>query len=371
MDREDKKVLILITYSFAMFFFVIRFEFVWAVLQSMKTVCMPFLIGMGIAFVLNKPTVYFQKIFCLLLGNKKMAKGISILLSYIIFLVGFFVIIMFLVPEMIRNISTFVNNLGGYLNGFENFLNGISTKYHLNIFNSNQIFAEINNVIGNVATMLLQYLGKIAPQLVLFTTNIFSAIFQILITLVISVYMLVGKERLIYQGCCVTDAFFSKKMAKKIKKLTYLCAVHFGNFVLGQIIEACILWALCFIGMQLLRFDYALLISTLIAILALIPIIGAWVGGGVAFLLLLFISPVKALFFILFFIILQQIEGNFIYPRVVGRSIGLPGIWVVVAVTVGGGLFGIIGALLGVPIMSVIYELIHDYVNEKKTSEKR
>ena len=151
------------------------------------------------------------------------------------------------------------------------------------------------------------------------------------------------------------------------------CLVNdiFSRYLIGQVTEACILGGLCFVGMKIFRFDYAILISTLIAVTALIPVVGAWIGGGVSFLLLGLVSPINAVMFLIYLTILQQLENNLIYPRVVGSSIGLPGIWVIFAVTVGGGLFGFVGIMLSVPTMSVIYTLIRENVHFRLSRKEK
>ena len=145
----------------------------------------------------------------------------------------------------------------------------------------------------------------------------------------------------------------------------------FSSFVTGQVTEAFILGTLCCLGMLILRLPYALPVSVIISFTSLIPIFGAWIGAATGAFLIVFVSPIKALTFLIFLLILQQVEGNLIYPRVVGKSVGLPGLWVLAAVTIGGGAFGVMGMLLGVPVCSVVYALVQDFIRSRSAEESR
>lgn len=173
------------------------------------------------------------------------------------------------------------------------------------------------------------------------------------------------KETLTGQAKKVVRALFSEKWAHWITDVARMTNRTFSNFVTGQLTEAVILGTLCFLGMLIFRLPYAGVISVLVGFTALIPIFGAFIGVGIGAFLILLVSPIKALWFILFFVILQQLEGNLIYPRVVGKSVGLPGIWVLAAVTVGGNAFGLAGMLLAVPLCSVLYTLARQGVNAR------
>ena len=186
-----------------------------------------------------------------------------------------------------------------------------------------------------------------------------------ILALVFSIYMLSGRDNLLRQCRRLVDAYIPKKIAVPLLDIVHLTSDTFSRFVVGQLIEACILGGLCAAGMLFIQADYAPLIGVLIGCTALIPVVGAYVGAIVSALLLLVVSPIKALIFLIFLVILQQVEGNVIYPRVVGTSIGLPGIWVLTAVTVGAGLGGIPGVLLSVPVASVLYTLLRRDVHKR------
>lgn len=198
------------------------------------------------------------------------------------------------------------------------------------------------------------------------TTSIVGALVNFLLALVFSLYLLAQKETLLAQSRRLLRRILPQKAADRLMHLLSLANNAFSSFVTGQVTEAFILGTLCCIGMLILRLPYALPVSVIIASLSLIPIFGAWIGAATGAFLIVFQSPIKALTFLIFLLILQQVEGNLIYPRVVGKSVGLPGLWVLAAVTVGGGAFGVLGMLLGVPVCSVVYALVQDFIRSDK-----
>ena len=212
--------------------------------------------------------------------------------------------------------------------------------------------------LQNLFDQVLAFLSDLGPHLLEFTSGLVSMVVTGVLALVFSIYMLSGKERLLSQCRRLLRAYVPPKFADPILDVVHLTGDTFTHFVTGQLIEACILGGLCSIGMLFIQPDYAPLIGVIIGSSALIPVAGAYIGAILSALLLLMVSPLKAVTFLIFLVILQQIEGNVIYPKVVGTSIGLPGIWVLAAVTVGGGLMGLVGVLLSVPIASVLYTLL-------------
>lgn len=193
------------------------------------------------------------------------------------------------------------------------------------------------------------------------TTSILGALVNFLLALVFSVYLLAQSKRLL--------AAIPQKAGKRTMHILQITNNAFSSFVTGQVTEAFILGTLCCMGMLILRLPYALPVSVIICFTSLIPIFGAWIGAATGAFLIVFVSPIKALTFLIFLLILQQVEGNLIYPRVVGKSVGLPGLWVLAAVTIGGGAFGIAGMLLGVPICSVVYVLVQDFVRSRPAED--
>ena len=197
------------------------------------------------------------------------------------------------------------------------------------------------------------------------TSVLISAVVTGVISLVFSIYMLSGAPRLTAQCCRLVRAYLPERAADAVLRVARLTADTFTKYISGQMVEACILGGLCFIGMCIFRFDYAPLISVAVGVFALIPIAGAYLGAVLAVLLLVMIDPWEAVWFLVFLVALQQFEGNIIYPRVVGTSMGLPGIWVLAAVTVGGSLLQLVGMVVSVPLAAVAYTLLKQDLRQR------
>lgn len=328
-------------------------------MQSLFQLVKPLCIGLIIAFALHRPFdkmvwVYQEK------GKikNKQAKVLSIFTVYIAVLLGLAVLVMFVVPQIVENINRFIENMDEYLFMMQNNLDYYMTKFGFKIIDLNELAGLIDRYLGILDQML--------PQLVKLTTGVVSFVAQLAIAIAFSVYILSGKDRISGQMKRMLGVYLSPKMYRKIAVIYHTIAEVFDNYIVGQSIEAIILGSLCFVGMLILRIDYAAMISIVVAVTAFVPILGAYVGGALAVALLLVVSPVKAITFLIFFVILQQVENNAIYPKVVGRKMGLPGIWVLLGITVGGGLFGIVGMILGVPVLTVIYTLLKQDVKERE-----
>lgn len=370
-DLQLKKRLITITYAASLLFIVLKFDMVRGIVSNTMHILSPFFIGIVLAFALNKPMEFFKRLYGKKIKKQGTVKGLAIATAYILFVLIVFLVIWFIVPPLMTNINTFVSKTSGYISKMEAWLTRLSEDLNLKTLNLQNIFVQLSDIIQTVSTYIVNYLGDIVPRLISVTTNLVNVIFNLVITIVFSINLLAGKENIIKQLGMLNEAYINEKYAKKNVKIAVLVNDIFGKYLIGQVTEACILGGLCFIGMKIFRFDYAILISTLIAVTALVPVAGAWVGGGVSFLLLALVSPMQAVMFFIYLQILQQLENNLIYPRVVGSSIGLPGIWVIFAVTVGGGLFGLPGIMLSVPTMSVIYALVSENVKNRIRKKRK
>ena len=258
--------------------------------------------------------------------------------------------VMFLVneiPEAIDSTLAYINELGILPEDIFEMLDNIDWKSR----------------IGQILDVLTTGVGNMMDVAIKTVTSIFSGTVKALLAIIFSLYLLIGKEKICGQ--------FKKFMHRYIKpqisdKITYVITIlndSFHKFIVGQCTEAVILGILCTIGMLIFRFPYATLVGALIAFTALIPVAGAYIGAGVGAFMILTVSPIKALLFLVYIVVLQQLEGNIIYPKVVGSSIGLPGIWVLAAVTIGGGVMGVAGMLFGVPLAAAVYRILRDDVN--------
>jgi len=220
--------------------------------------------------------------------------------------------------------------------------------------------------LGQILKALTSGLGSVMDVMISTVSSVFSGIVTALLSLIFAIYLLSGKEQLAAQFHKLTARYLKDVWRQKLDYLLTVLNDAFRKYIVGQCVEAVILGVLCMIGMLILQLPYAAMVSALIAFTALIPVAGAYIGAGIGAFMILMVSPIQALIFLIFIVVLQQLEGNLIYPRVVGSSLGLPGIWVLAAVTVGGGIMGVGGMLLGVPLTAAIYRLLKEDVNRSK-----
>lgn len=367
-DKLNKKEIITIILIAIILYCVLQnASFISEILNKGFNALYPFMFGAGLAFVLNIPMSFYEK----KLFKPKKIKGkvvqnrfkrsISIILAIITVAIILTLVIALIIPEIINAIKLIIINIPEYIEAVEDFLADISQKY-----------PELKDVVQNIKIdeeKLQKSLIDLTGNVMTFSINtikgLVSGIANTFIAIVFAIYILANKDRLKNQVKKLCYAYLQKENAQNFIKTGKLSKQTFKSFISGQVIEAVILGSLCAIGMYILKIPYAITISILVAFTALVPIVGAFLGGAVGALLIVTVDPIKALIFIIFLIILQQIEGNLIYPKVVGNSTGLPGMWVLFAITIGGGLLGIIGMLLAVPTISVIYTMIKKDTEEK------
>ena len=345
-----RSVLLIITYTVLLVLGLMRSDWIFGLLGQILSGCRPLFIGFAIAFILNRPCAFFCRHYERNLGKRwrKLGRPLAVLTSYLALIAVIVALFSFVLPQVVESIRMLAGSLGGYIANLQTLLNQAA----------DYLDWEAVTSVSNAAT-----------QVVMVTGNIISMFVTLVLAVVFSIYMLAGKEKLLSQGRRLLRAYLPERWADRVSGVIQLTADIFSSFVSGQLIEACILGGLCALGTLFIQPDYAALIGVIIGVSALIPVAGAYIGAILSAFLLVMVNPVRALIFLIFLAVLQQIEGNVIYPRVVGTSIGLPGIWVLAAVTVGGGLFGLLGVLLSVPVASVVYALIKRDVRRRLTEQ--
>ena len=372
MDKRlFKSILLIITYAVVLVMVLARLELIGAALGQLLGLFRPLIIGFALAFILNRPCHFFFRLYSRGLGKTKAAgaaRPLAVVSSYLALIVVIAAVFSFVVPKLTQSIQTFALNLSGYLTNIQDWVNQLVDDLHLDMEALD--LSRLNETLENLFQQTLGMLSSLAPHLLELTTGIVSVVVTGVLALVFSIYMLSGRERLLAQCRRVLRAYVPAKFADPITDVVHLTSDTFTRFITGQLIEACILGGLCSAGMLFIQPDYAPLIGVTIGASAIIPVAGAYIGAIISAVLLLMVSPLKALVFLLFLVVLQQIEGNVIYPKVVGSSIGLPGIWVLAAVTVGGGLLGLEGVLLSVPVASVLYTLLRRDVRKRLTGKR-
>lgn len=365
MDKKVfKSIVLLITYSIILTAIIMKIELVLVILSNFMLILSPLFIGVAIAFILSKPYNFFFNLYSKLFkkGNvKKLSKPLAMVTVYVIFIGVINAIVAFIIPQFSDSVRMLYNNIGDYSSNIETYV--IRVAEYLKLENIN--FSTINDTIQKLPESVSNFASGLLPRIFDFTTSFVRALVNIIIGLILSIYLLADKNRLKRQASQLLMAYLEKRRATKIIHIAEITGNTFSKFVAGQLTESVILGTLCFIGMIIFKFDYPILISVMIGVTSLIPVVGAIIGLIPSLFILLMIDPMQAVWFFVFLIILQQLEGNLIYPKVVGESIGLPALWVLLAIIIGGGLFGILGMLLGVPTVSVIYQLLKKDVYSK------
>ncbi len=330
----------------------------------------PLLVGAAIAYIVNILMSRYEKWFFPKWQNSALVKTRSIVcmvFAYLTAAVIITVVFWLILPQLISGINLIINALPALI------IKGLDRINDLEFVPDNwfEVLYEIDwqSKLGQIAQWLQTGLGSVVNTVAKTLFTVFSGIVTAIIAFIFSIYLLIDKKKLKRQFAKLFTTYTKPKFYNKFFYVLHVFDDSFHRFIVGQFTEALILGALCTLGMIIFRFPYATMIGTLIGFTALIPIAGAYIGAGIGAFMILTVSPVKALWFLLFIIILQQLEGNLIYPRVVGSSMGLPGIWVLVAVTVGGGTFGVLGMLIGVPLAAAIYRLVKEDMAKRGNKE--
>lgn len=370
MIKDKKDIFKMIFFTVVLIFAFIHIKEIWSFLGFVIKLIMPFILGLVIAFVLN---ILINLIEHKLLDKAKMKdkskRVISLLLSLAIVFAFIVILLSLIIPQLQNTVSLFVDNMPVYEENVRELLD----KFNVDQDTVMQIEEWVQNFGDTAVEYIKNNSDKIFEVTLGVASNVISVLVNTVIAFVFAIYLLVQKEKLLYQVNKVLRAYLPFKRVNKIRDIAKLSNRICAHFVSGQCLEAVIIGVLCFIGMLLLGIPYAGSISVLIGVTALIPVYGAFIGTIIGAFLIFMVSPIKALIFIIFIIILQQFEGNLIYPKVVGKSVGLPGIWVFVAVTIGASLAGVVGMLVSVPVASICYSIIATDVNyriEAKNSKK-
>jgi len=342
-----------------------RVNAVWA---TIKGVFSPFVMGATIAFILNVPMRAFEKLLKKV-KNDSLRRLIAVCLTLICVLLVLALVCLLLFPQLIKTINSLVPTLSTFATKLQHFV--------VDFFQNKQTFISWEDVSAELAkldwgSLLQQAFDLIENSLTVIVSgaltaigSVVSAMVDILIAVVFALYCLFQKENLARQGRKLLYAFLPESTADYIVRVMRLANSTFSNFLSGQCVEVCILGSMFAIAMAIFRMPYIPLVSVLVAVTAFIPVVGAWVGCILGAFFIFVSNPLQALWFVIMFLILQQIENNMIYPRVVGTSIGLSGMWVLLAVAVGGELMGVAGMFLMIPAVSVLYALLREITAQR------
>jgi predicted PurR-regulated permease PerM len=371
INKKNRNFLLqIIAFAILLFCGVQNIDVVIRVIHAIIHLFSPFLVGGAIAFIIHIPMKKIEKI--IQFKNQKFEK-LQRVLAYLLTLVCMIGVLtlalLVIIPELIQTIKLLTDQIPVAFHAMQLLIEQYSKEWSI----SAEFLDELNLNWSTISTNAIKFLQSLSTGLwdsgIGIFTGVVSGITNFVIAFTFSVYLIFQKETLIRQGKQVLYALLSKEKAERCIYIGNLSNQIFSNFLSGQCVEAVILGAMFVVTMSIFQLPYAMLIGIVIALMALIPIVGSFIGCAVGVFLIVMVNPIQAIWFLILFLILQQVEGNLIYPYVVGGSVGLPSIWVLAAVVIGGNLFGILGILFFIPLCSILYSLFKEFV-KKRIREK-
>ena len=370
-DPKSKRILMTGSILILLYFVLNNFVLLFGIFKKVIKVCMPFIIGAAIAYVLNVPMRKVEQGF---FRNREKYKGekwdkrrraLALTCTLFLTILVISLVAYLVIPQLIDTIAQLVRQIPTGIKNVTAWAEGLFAKYPDVYATIESWAANWQTILENVMIFLKNQLSSILAGSINAVSGIVSGLLNFIIGFIFSIYILLQKEKLADQSKKLIYAFVERKSADWWMTVADRADKTFTGFVSGQCVEAVIIGLMFFIVMTIFRLPYTLLISITIAVLALIPIVGTIIGCMVGCVLILLVAPVKVIVFLIIFVVIQQIEGNFIYPFVVGNSVGLPGIWVLVSLTVGGSLFGVAGMIVFIPLVSVLYALLREFVHDR------
>lgn len=350
---------------------IVNFDRLKNIFSYLLTISMPIILGFIIAYVLNIPMVMLEKLYFPNSDSiviKKTRRPVSILVSIIIITIVLIFILNLVIPQLISVFGRIIEIIPLLANGIQNWV--IENE---EIFPPLAEFVETfqidwQNIVTNMISIVNRFTTNIIETTLSTVGSVFSIVVNLFLSLMISLYVLMSKETLGRQFRILSETYLPERGHKGLMYVLEVTDYSFRHFITGEVLEALILGSLVTVGMWIFQFPYASMIGALTGVTALIPVLGAYISGAIGFIMIFVDSPIQALTFIVFIIVIQQLEGNLIYPRVVGGSIGLPGLWVLISITIGGGLLGIWGMLLAVPLVSTLFKLLKNDIEYRRNT---
>ena len=344
-----------------------------ALLRTVLSAAAPITIGAVVAYLVNilmsgYERRYFprsKKAFVV-----KSRRPVCMLLAYLTLVAVVVLVVCLIVPQLGDCIGVILDGLPGFMENVVDWIIAVSQQLDLQMLTP-EVLETLEAIdwqsrIGELVKVLTSGIGNVMDVVINAVSSVVSGVVTALMSLIFSIYLLGGKETLVGQFRRLTKRYLPERFRTRMNYVLKVLNSAFRSYIVGQCTEAVILGVLCSLGMWILGLPYAAMIGTLVGFTALIPVAGAYIGAGVGAFLILTVEPFDAVIFLIFIVVLQQLEGNLIYPRVVGSSMGLPGIWVLAAVTIGGGIMGVAGMLLGVPLAAALYRIIGDDVRSRE-----
>lgn len=336
----------------------------------------PFLIGFVIAYLLNAPLNFFEKTIFPFVGRKKSGRkarrALALVATFLAALIVLVTLVSIIIPQVTQSVSMLINNTGMYISRLQSFLYEIAEHLGVDRAVFEEMFAKWENLTTDLVGLTKELLPKIKeyiPDVFNFSKQVTTGISHAFVGIAVSVYVLADKEKFGLQVRRVMSALLKKSTADRIFEIVRFSHSTFFDFITGKLVDSLIVGVICFVAMNVLNLPFALLISVIVGVTNIIPIFGAILGGVIGAFIVLMVDPVKMIWFVILIVVLQQLDGNVIGPKILGESTGLSSFWVMFAIVVGGGMFGFVGMFVGVPVFSVIYSLLRTWL-EKRMEKK-
>ena len=378
MDEKQKQTLrtgiILIAFGVCLYSVLQHLNDFATGVNGFFSIIEPILTGMAIAFVINVLMLGVEHLLGMirpLAKNSRLLRSLALLLTLVLAAGLIVLVFLVIIPKLGEALSLLAAALPTLAASLSDWLSSLREEFAISDQTINALKTSVTNITSQLLSTLESSTGVIANYVLGTVKDAVSIIMNFFFSLIIAVYLLIDKERIARFAARCINHLLPTRYALQITSLASLSYKTFSGFIRGQLIEAMILGAMCFFGMLLFGFPHAAAVSLLVGVTALIPIFGAWIGGIIAAFLVAMVDPLQGAMMIVFFLVLQQVEGNLIYPRVVGSSIGLPGILVLSAVIIGQGLFGVVGILFAVPLTAVAYTLLRQHLQTRPAARSK
>lgn len=375
MEREKKGLrklmdscrgyLLVAFFTVTLYSFYQNYNHVMAVIGKVLGVLSPLFWGLAIAFVVNMPMRFLESKVFRRWKNGPLKRGVCLTMGFLFVLAVVALIMQMIVPRVVESAEIIITNFDSYIVSLDEFGSALSERFNL----TNSDIKWLESTLQSIFDFIDEVISEIVPMALRLTVNIASVTINGLLAVIMSYYALFNKEKHIEQAKRMVHALCGDSMRDQILTVCSRTNRSLNNYFFGMILECAILGVMCFVGMTIFRFPYALLISVIVGMTQIVPVVGPWFSAFLGALIILMVNPVMALWFLVFIVIVQQLECNLVYPRVVGNMVGLAGIWVMIAVLLGGGLFGVPGMVLCVPLMAVAQTLVREWVDHR-ISEK-
>ena len=363
--------LLVLVLAISYYLVMANFANVWTMVRNLFHPVLPMVYGFAIAYLLNpimvatETSLEHKKFYGKL--KQKHQRALSLFLTYLLSVAVLVVFVLIVLPLVASNVAAMYGQLQNYVGAAESFVNELLERIPQDLI-AQEYIDQLTQMAGSSIQDLINWMATSAPKVIGLIWQLGSGLIATFLAVVVSIYLLFAKERFIAQLRKMLCAFLPKKNVKRLIMVTRTTHMMFGRFITGKIIDSIIIGILCFVGLSIMQMPNAVLVSFIVGITNVLPYFGPFIGAIPGFILIAVISPVQGLIFLIFILVLQQIDGNIIGPMILGDSTGLSAFWVVFAILFFGGLFGVAGMFIGVPTFGVIYALIKDSITERLTA---